>query len=416
MSAASIVLAINLCVGAIFVSAFGFIAVYRRSAVGARFQAAAYSMTFVIGLLEYSMPYQTNAQAAAYGSFVAFLTAMLLSNIGLARHYEVKVPWLSLGLLFALALGINLFTLGMPRDSLTRGLIYQAPYALMHVIGIRIILGNRTRRPLDLTLVSLFAVSALTFLGKPFLALAIGSGGSAQGYLSSNYAAISQASGGVLIIANGLLILLIMTRDVIAHMTTLSETDPLSGLLNRRGFDEQAERARLMAVRAGMPAVAVTADIDHFKTINDNYGHDRGDQVIAMFGTLLKQSFDQRAVVARMGGEEFAILLPGAGLAVARGAAEAARLRLRELPKEMRGTERRITSSFGIAVLEEGETLSNLLRRADMALYEAKARGRDRVCVAPAPIADPEGAPKAPSSEDISSAPHAEPVHTRRSR
>lgn len=415
MSAASIVLAINLCVGAIFVSAFGFIAVYRRSAVGARFQAAAYSMTFVIGLLEYSMPYQTNAQAAAYGSFAAFLTAMLLSNIGLARHYEVKVPWLALSLLFALALGINLFTLGMPRDSLTRGLIYQAPYALMHVIGIRIILDNKTRRPLDLTLVSLFALSALTFLGKPFLALAIGSGGSAQGYLSSNYAAISQASGGVLIIANGLLILLIMTRDVIAHMTILSETDPLSGLLNRRGFDEQAERARLMAVRAGLPAVAVTADIDNFKTINDNYGHDRGDQVIAMFGALLKQSFDQRAVVARMGGEEFAILLPGAGLAVARGAAEAARLRLRELPKEMRGTDRRITSSFGIAVLEEGETLSNLLRRADMALYEAKARGRDRVCVAPAPVTDLEGARKAPSIEPISSAPHAEPVHTRRS-
>ncbi|KQN73765.1 GGDEF domain-containing protein [Devosia sp. Leaf64] len=413
MSAASIVLAINLCVGAIFVSAFGFIAVYRRSAVGARWQALAYSMTFVIGLLEYSMPYQTNAQAAAYGSFAAFLTAMLLSNIGLARHYEVRVPWLSLGLLFALALGINLFTLGMPRDSLARGLIYQAPYALMHVIGIQIILANRSRRMLDLTLVSLFALSALTFLGKPFLALAIGSGGSVQGYLSSNYAAISQASGGVLIIANGLLILLIMTRDVIADMTTLSETDPLSGLLNRRGFDEQAERARLMAQRAGMPAVAITADIDHFKQINDTYGHDRGDQVIAMFGELLKESFDQRAVVARMGGEEFAVLLPGAGLTVARGAAEAARLRLRDLPKEIRGTDKRITCSFGIAVLDEGESLSNLLRRADMALYDAKAKGRDRVSIAPAPSLDSNTPQGAASAEKLSSAPHAEPVRTR---
>src|SRR5690606_15631387 len=92
---------------------------------------------------------------------------------------------------------------------------------------------------------------------------------------------------------------------------------------------------------------------------------------------------DFRAVIGRLGGEEFAVLLPGADLGVARGAAETARRLLRDLTSEERGTDRPITSSFGIAAMESGESLADLLRRADTALYEAKTRGRDRVCVAP---------------------------------
>ena len=415
MSAASIVLAINLCVGGLFVSAFSVIAVYRRSAVGARWQALAYSMTFIIGTLEYAMPFQANAQPAAYGSFAAFLAAMLFSNIGLARHYQVRVPWALLAGLCGVALFANLFALGMARESIVRGLIYQSPYALMHIIGIKIILANRGRRMLDITVVMLFALSALTFLGKPFLAIAIGSGGSSQGYLASNYAALSQASGSVLIIANGLLILLIMARDVIADMVALSETDALSGLLNRRGFDDHAEKARLMAVRAGAPAAAIIADIDHFKTINDRYGHDKGDEVIAMFGKLLRQNFDQRAIIGRMGGEEFAVFLPGADLAVGRGAAEAVRLRLRELPASVRGTDNRITCSFGLAMLEPGESLSSLLRRGDMALYEAKTKGRDRVCLAPSAALQVQAVQPQPDRQIVNSSPPAEPTRIRRS-
>ncbi|MBN9335273.1 diguanylate cyclase, partial [Devosia sp.] len=101
------------------------------------------------------------------------------------------------------------------------------------------------------------------------------------------------------------------------------------------------------------------------------------------FGRVLRASFDFRAVIGRLGGEEFAVLLPGADLALARGAAEAARRRLRELTPQERGSERVITSSFGIAAMQGSESLADLLRRADAALYEAKSRGRDRVRVAP---------------------------------
>lgn len=383
MSAAGFVLAINLFIAGLFATAFGIVAAYYRGAIGARWLALGYGLGIANGALEFILPYQTDARPVSFAIFAVFLSALTLCNIGIARHYGVRPPWLLLGGLYVGALVVNLLILDMPRDSLLRGMLYQAPYALMHLVGIRIILSRQSNRALDMALLALFGLSAANFVTKPFLAVMLGSGGSPQGYLGSSYAAISQSTGAVLLISNGLLMLLIIVRDMIADMTARSETDPLSGLLNRRGFEDQADKARLLAVRAGAPAVMVVADLDHFKRINDSYGHAAGDQAIAAFGRVLKESFDFRAVIGRLGGEEFAVLLPGADLGVARGAAETARRLLRELSSQERGLEQQITSSFGIAAMEPGESLADLLRRADTALYEAKSRGRDRVCVAP---------------------------------
>ncbi|MCR6635383.1 diguanylate cyclase [Devosia sp.] len=383
MSAAGFVLAINLFIAGLFATAFGIVAAYYRGAIGARWLALGYGLGIANGALEFILPYQTDARPVSFAIFAVFLSALTLCNIGIARHYGVRPPWLVLGGLYVGALVVNLLILDMPRDSLLRGMLYQAPYALMHLVGIKIILSRQSNRALDMALLALFGLSAANFVTKPFLAVMLGSGGSPQGYLGSSYAAISQSTGAVLLISNGLLMLLIIVRDMIADMTARSETDPLSGLLNRRGFEDQADRARLLAVRAGAPAVMVVADLDHFKRINDSYGHAAGDQAIAAFGRVLKESFDFRAVIGRLGGEEFAVLLPGADLGVARGAAETARRLLRELSSQERGLEQQITSSFGIAAMEPGESLADLLRRADTALYEAKSRGRDRVCVAP---------------------------------
>lgn len=384
MSAAGFLLAINLAVAGLFAGAFIIVAACYRDAVGARWLALAYGIGMANGPLEFMLPHQSDARPVSFAIFASFLAALTLCNIGLARHYRLQPPWLWLGGLFFGALVVNVLILDMPRDSLLRALLYQAPYALMTLLGAKIVLSRPGKRALDMALLALFVLGAANFLVKPFLAAMIGSGGSPQGYLGSYYAAISQSMGAVLVMCNGLLLLLIIVRDVIADMTARSETDPLSGLLNRRGFEAQADRARLLALRAGAPAMAVVADLDHFKKINDSCGHAAGDQVIAAFALVLRQSFDQRAVIGRVGGEEFAILLPGAELGVARGAAETARRLLRELPLNEQGISRPVTSSFGIAVMERSEGLADLLRRADRALYEAKSRGRDRVCVAPA--------------------------------
>lgn len=383
MSAAGFVLAINLFIAGIFATAFATVAAYYRLAVGARWLCAAYAIGILNGLLEFILPYQADARPFSFAIFAAFLASITLCNIGLARHYGVRVPWLALAGIVLVSLAVNLMTLEMPRTSLLRGLLYQGPYAIMSLVGGWIILSRRQNRALDLALLALFLLSGLNFIAKPIIAMMIGSGDTPQAYMGTTYAAISQSSGAIMLITNGLIMLLIIVRDMMADVTARSETDPLSGLLNRRGFEDQADKARLLALRAGVPAIVVVADLDHFKSINDSFGHAAGDQAIAAFGRVLKASFDFRAVIGRLGGEEFAVLLPGADLAVARGAAEAARRRLRELPPEERGIDRPITSSFGIAAMEGRESLADLLRRADAALYEAKSRGRDRVCLAP---------------------------------
>lgn len=158
--------------------------------------------------------------------------------------------------------------------------------------------------------------------------------------------------------------------------------DPLTGIANRRRFDdwvaEETERAR----SEGKPLCLVLADIDHFKRINDKFGHMVGDEVIKYFANLLSRSVKGDLMVARIGGEEFAILLPGMRTAEAERAMEQLRLKLRETKFVI--TENRIpiglvTASFGIGEFSDYDDVGMLRNRADRNLYLAKRAGRNRV-------------------------------------
>ncbi len=159
-------------------------------------------------------------------------------------------------------------------------------------------------------------------------------------------------------------------------------SDPLTSLKNRRGFD-LALATEIASAKAGSkPLSLIMADIDHFKSINDRYGHPAGDDVIKWFAKLLSINMKGRDTVARYGGEEFAIILPQTGLANAATLAEQIRQQLeRELWKKpgAPNTMLRVTASFGLAELEPGESTSNLISRADAKLYESKQNGRNRV-------------------------------------
>ncbi|UXN74552.1 GGDEF domain-containing protein [Devosia sp. A8/3-2] len=182
-----------------------------------------------------------------------------------------------------------------------------------------------------------------------------------------------------LLVSNGVLMLLVNVREVMAEITLRSETDKLSGLLNRRGFEERAERALQHATRARIPSALVLADLDHFKDVNDTFGHDAGDRVIAAFAGLLANSADARMVLGRHGGEEFAILLPGANLASGRLYAEGVRRAFAALSGSDLGANRPLSASFGVTQMQPGDGLHDLVHCADAALYAAKKAGRDRV-------------------------------------
>ncbi len=382
MSAAAFVLAINMIVGAIFSTSFGVVAAYWRNAIGARWLALAYGIGVLSAILEFMLPFQSDGTLVRIAIFTVFLLALTAGVVGLARHYLVDPPWRFLGALMLISIVTNIAIIDMPRESFLRAMLYQLPYAVVHILAVWVILRYPRRRALDRALIVLSGLISLHFLAKPFLAQWIGSGATPQLYLSSTYAAYSQAVGAVLLVANGLLMLLIIVRDVMADMTARSETDALSGLLNRRGFEDRAYKAMALAVRSGVPAVIVVADLDHFKQINDTFGHAAGDGVITAFARVLRDSSNTSAVIGRLGGEEFAIFIAGANLAAGRLYAELTRGAFAGLSLRNFGVTRSVSASFGVAQLAPGDGLSDLLRRADTALYQAKTEGRDRVCVA----------------------------------
>ena len=159
----------------------------------------------------------------------------------------------------------------------------------------------------------------------------------------------------------------------------LSATDRLTGLANRRKLDEDLIYEQERAQRTRSPLAAIMADIDHFKAVNDQYGHQVGDQVLVAIAGILKEGVRKADRVARWGGEEFVILCPDTCAAGARELAEKLRQAVAAHPFTVCGQK---TCSFGVAEYRLGEPCEELIHRADEALYRAKESGRNQVVVA----------------------------------
>jgi diguanylate cyclase (GGDEF)-like protein len=166
----------------------------------------------------------------------------------------------------------------------------------------------------------------------------------------------------------------------------LATSDPLTGLYNRRQFQELMEKEILRATRHARPLTLALLDIDHFKSVNDRYGHPAGDGVIRAIANLLRQSARADQLVARIGGEEFALVYPEQTSRDAAIGTERLRTAVEALPHTLGGSAQRITLSIGLATWERGmQGLSDLMRAADAQLYRAKQAGRNRVCYAGSP-------------------------------
>lgn len=165
------------------------------------------------------------------------------------------------------------------------------------------------------------------------------------------------------------------------QLEELASTDSLTGLLNRRAFDERAHLELKRGQRQQTPFSIVTFDIDHFKKVNDGYGHDIGDQALKHCAQTCVEQLREIDICARFGGEEFMILLPETDAEGARLTAERLRRCIAALTLETPKGTLRFTASFGVAEHVSGEELATTLHQADQALYAAKNSGRDRVVV-----------------------------------
>lgn len=190
---------------------------------------------------------------------------------------------------------------------------------------------------------------------------------------------MAHIAGYLLVIVNGFGFILMSKQRDDARMERLATTDDLTGLLNRRAFFARAEAARLLALRLHQPITLLMLDIDHFKQLNDRFGHATGDEALVKFAATCSDALREHDILGRLGGEEFALALPGTGLDGALHAAERLRQGVLETRLLTCGNNYTMTVSIGVVLIGQDEDLPTALARADYALYEAKRNGRNRV-------------------------------------
>lgn len=185
--------------------------------------------------------------------------------------------------------------------------------------------------------------------------------------------------GYTLLIVNGFGFLLMCKQQDDRKMRALATTDSLTGLVNRRAFFERTENARMLSARLRKPVALMMLDIDHFKRLNDRFGHATGDEALCLFARTALATLREHDIMGRLGGEEFALVMPGTTLSGALHAAERLRNEVAEAPLLTDGNNYKLTVSIGVVMIDPNEHINAALARADAALYAAKSAGRNRV-------------------------------------
>ncbi len=206
-----------------------------------------------------------------------------------------------------------------------------------------------------------------------------GPGYKAPSFSSPTFALSVIFYAGIAVWTSLSVVFIVATRlqDQIRNMAL---TDPLTGVFNRRALENALEREYAGAKRHGEPISLIMADLDHFKKINDTYGHQAGDAVLVHTANVFNKALRAGDVLARYGGEEFVAVLHGADVSMALSVAERLRSACKATPLVFQGRTISLTSSFGVAGCNEhADGYEDLLRKADNALYTAKEEGRDRV-------------------------------------
>ena len=387
MPQAVLPLLMNTLIASMFVASFLTIAYLNPSTRSTGWFALSYGF----GVLEpiSHLAEVLGASAAAVRIFApgTFLIGLALMSPALSFFHGRRRRWRACAAIIVPGLFYYWIMRNARTDWLAHELAYQAFFAASMFLCAFTVWRDAPRSAMNKGLMGVFIVAGLQFLSKPFVASHIGTDGVDSDYATSLYAVFSQASGGVLLVAAGLIILISALQSVVQTNHGQARLDPLTGLPNRRALHEAYQHLN------GKPGAATLSiaiiDLDRFKSINDRLGHDRGDEVLRAVAECLQKTCPPTATLARLGGEEFVVLLPDCHGEPARLVCDSIRrsiasLALPGLPG--------VTASIGLARVRREEDLADALRRADQALYQAKRSGRDR-CVVAATAADADPVP-----------------------
>jgi diguanylate cyclase (GGDEF)-like protein len=378
MNGAAFFLVVNFIVAASFSAVFVVVARHSRSRVAALWIGAGFGVASLSAICEILVAYTPLVKFWALSAFATVLVGMTMLGTGIGALYG---KWLARWIPFvfcAASLGLAYLIYDLPRGTFPQAFLYQTPFAIVLMTSAKSVLSFRKRSSIDRFLGHLLMITGLHFYAKAGLAIAAGAGTTAKDYVHTNYALISQSATAVLVVAVGLTLLAKLILEIMSDQRDESDTDTLSDLANRRGFDRRVRS--ILANSPNGPHSIVLCDLDNFKSINDSFGHHVGDIVIQEFGRQLRECSPLAAAAGRIGGEEFAILLPNTDIDAAVQFAQTMRsatMRLPRLPEALK-----VTASFGICLVGSIGELDDAYRQADAALYMAKNAGRNRVKIA----------------------------------
>lgn len=343
------------------------------------FAAAAYTasaLSFLIQDVSPALPMEMQRIPSNLG----FLFTGALFAAAIVKRYALPVPWRAMAIAGAVSMTLFLwFLLAQPSIS-ARILSISIGTGLIAVMVVRALWPVEKPYLIDRVLFCVAALSALNLILRPVIILAISPRfDNYDGFQQSLYWTTVQFSQAMMSIVAAISLMVAVAIDLIRELQAEANADDLSGLLNRRGFEARASSALRRCIDDGLPTALLIADLDHFKQVNDRHGHAVGDAIIAGFGAHVRHLGPADMVAGRIGGEEFAVLLPGASIETARRLAEVIRIGLPTACAERIPPSLVPTTSIGIAAGVPGQGLSHLLRQADQALYDAKRAGRNRV-------------------------------------
>lgn len=341
--------------------------------------AISYGLSAVGFLLQYfTLPF--GMQLTKLTSNICFTVAGCCLSSAIIHRYGRKVPYVGIGVLAGGGLASFCWLLFVAPDLTWRILAMNFAFGGISLLVAAELRPVRRNGPTENILFVLSLLSGLNFFVRTLVVvIAHGPFTSYDGFYASSYWTTALLSHALLSLLIALCLFSAAALDVMKALKTETYTDPLSGLLNRRGFEERGMQLLRHCATARFPVALVLADLDHFKALNDVHGHAAGDRVIADFAAKLRLAAGTRGVAGRIGGEEFAVLLPLSDLAAARLFAEAVRTVYSAGQVDGLPAGTKVTASFGVAARSGDEALEPLMRRADDALYKAKKNGRDSV-------------------------------------
>jgi len=307
------------------------------------------------------------------------LTVVTLALHGHCQRTECRVvPHTLWPFAAVLLVVIAWFTVVAPHVGLRSGILPLSGAVTLFLSTAMVLRQRSTPRPAEFAAAVAMALFGVAQLAAAVAAFMQGAGGDA-GYAALNRS-INLLSLPVGYIAVAVFAIFMLASDLSGHLKAIAVRDQLTGLLNRRGFGEQAAMAYSTARRVGHSVSVIMSDIDRFKRINDEFGHAAGDKALCHVATIFEQDRRSEDILARMGGEEFALVLPGTGIAESMRIATELCSVVERTSLDIDGQTIAMTASFGIATISDKDTcLTDIIVRADKALYRSKRAGRNRV-------------------------------------